>query len=60
MQRIIDRIRTNKIKRIVFASVDRSPHCVQLHYIQEELCKMMGLSNVKIEATTVNINISIK
>ena len=42
-------LRTKKIKKIVFASVDRSPHCVQLHYIQDELRKMMDLSNIKIK-----------
>ena len=42
-------LRTNKIKRIIFASVDRSPHCIQLHYIQDELRKMMDLSNIEIE-----------
>lgn len=42
-------IRTKKVKRIIFASVDRSPHCIQLHYIQDELQKMMDLTNVKIE-----------
>ena len=42
-------LRTNKIKRIIFASLNKSPHCIQLHYIQEELIKMMDLSNVEIE-----------
>ena len=42
-------IRTNKIKKIIFASVDKSPHCIQLHYIQDELQKMMNLSNIEIE-----------
>lgn len=42
-------LRTKKVKRIIFASVDRSPHCIQLHYIQDELQKMMDLTNVKIE-----------
>ena len=42
-------LRTNKVKRIIFASVDKSPHCIQLHYIQDELRKMMDLSNVEIE-----------
>ena len=41
-------IRTKKIKKIIFASVDKSPHCIQLHYIQDELQKMMDLSDVKI------------
>lgn len=42
-------LRTGKIDRIIFASVDKSPHCIQLHYIQEELRKMMKLNNIKIE-----------
>lgn len=42
-------LRTNIIEKIIFVSVDRSPHCVQLHYIEEELRKMMGLNNVVIE-----------
>ncbi len=42
-------IRTKKVKRVIFATVDRSPHCIQLHYIQDELQKMMDLTNVKIE-----------
>ena len=42
-------IRTKKVKKIIFASVDKSPHCIQLHYIQDELQKMMDLSNVEIE-----------
>jgi len=41
--------RTNKIKRVIFASVDKSPHCIQLHYIQDELQKMMDLSDVEIK-----------
>lgn len=42
-------LRTGKIKTIIFASVDKSPHCIQLHYIQDELRKMMNLDNVKIQ-----------
>lgn len=42
-------IRTKKINRIIFASVDKSPHCIQLHYIQDELSKMMDLTNIEIE-----------
>lgn len=42
-------LRTKKIKRIIFASIDKSPHCIQLHYIQDELRKMMNLSNIEIE-----------
>lgn len=42
-------LRTKRISKVVFASVDKSPHCVQLHYIQEELRKMMSLDNICIE-----------
>lgn len=41
-------IRTGKIKKIIFASVDKSPHCVQLHYIRNELNKMMNLTNLSL------------
>ena len=40
---------TGKIKTLIFATVDRSPHCVQMHYIQNELRRMMDLSKVRIE-----------
>ena len=53
-------LRTNKIKRIIFASVDRSPHCIQLHYIQDELKKMMDLSNIEINNYVVVDNELIK
>lgn len=38
--KILGMIRANKIRRIVFASVDKSPHCIQLHYIQNEIRKL--------------------
>ena len=53
-------LRTNKIKRIIFASVDKSPHCIQLHYIQDELRKMMDLSNIEIENYVIVNNELIK
>lgn len=53
-------LRANKIKRIIFASVDKSPHCIQLHYIQDELRKMMNLSNIEIENYVVVNNELIK
>jgi hypothetical protein len=53
-------LRANKIKKIVFASVDKSPHCIQLHYIQDELRKMMDLSNIEIENYVVVNNELIK
>lgn len=53
-------LRTGKIKRIIFASVDKSPHCIQLHYIQDELRKMMNLENIEIENYVVVNNELIK
>ena len=41
-------LRTGKVKTIIFATVDRSPHCVQMHYIQSELRNNMNLDNIKI------------
>lgn len=41
-------VRTGKIKKIIFATLNKSPHCVQVHYIQDELRKMMSLKNVEI------------
>jgi hypothetical protein len=38
--KIAGMIRTNKVRQIIFATVDKSPHCIQLHYIQEELTKL--------------------
>ena len=42
-------LRTKKISKIIFASVDKSPHCIQLHYIQDELRKIMNLDKIQIE-----------
>lgn len=41
-------LRTGKIKNIIFATVDKSPHCTQVHYIRNELEKMMSLNNINI------------
>ena len=38
--KILGMVRAKDIKRIIFVSVDRSPHCVQLHYIQDEIIKL--------------------
>lgn len=42
-------IRTGKIKNIIFATVDKSPHCIQVHYIRNELEKMMNLDGICIK-----------
>ena len=53
-------LRTGKIKNIIFATVDKSPHCIQMHYIQDELRKMMNLDNIKITNYVVVDNELIK
>ena len=53
-------LRTNKIQKIIFASVDKSPHCIGMHYIQDELRKMMDLSNIEIENYVIVDNELIK
>ena len=46
--KIIGMICRASIDKIIFASVDKSPHCVQLHYIENEIRKAMDISNIKI------------
>ncbi len=41
-------LRTGKVKNMIFATVDKSPHCIQVHYIRNELEKMMNLENINI------------
>ena len=42
-------IRTGKVLNIIFATVDESQHCIQMHYIQDELREMMNLENINIK-----------
>ena len=44
--KIIGMVARGKIKKLVFATVDKSPHCVQVHYIRNELEKMMDLKDI--------------
>ena len=39
--KICGAISTNNIKSITFASVNKSPHCIQLHYIKHEIERVM-------------------
>lgn len=43
-----------------FATVDKAPHCVQVHYIRNELEKMMDLANINITNYVVIDNKLIK
>lgn len=35
---------TGRVTKLIFASVDRSPHCTQLHYIKHEIERTMELN----------------
>lgn len=47
--KIIGMIIRKEVKNIIFVSVDKSPHCVQLHYIVTELKKIPDIDNIKIK-----------
>lgn len=34
---------TGRTKKLIYATVDRSPHCTQLHYIDHEVRRMMDV-----------------
>ncbi|MBQ8425701.1 MAG: hypothetical protein IJX17_06755 [Clostridia bacterium] len=38
--KLLGMIRAKKISKVIFASVDKSPHCIQLHYLQDEIIKL--------------------
>ena len=46
--KIIGMVAREKIKKLVFATVDKSPHCVQLHYVVKELENAINLDNIEI------------
>lgn len=37
-----------KVNKIIFATVDKSPHCVQMHYIEGEVRKAMNVEDIEI------------
>ena len=37
-----------KVKKLIFATVDKSPHCTQMHYIEHEIVKAMNLDDMEI------------
>ena len=47
--KIIGMVARGKIENLIFATVDKSPHCVQLHYVVKELENAMNLDNIAIK-----------
>ena len=52
--KIIGMLSRVDVKEIIFASVDESPHCIQLHYIENEIRKAMNKEIEMIHYVTVN------
>ena len=46
--KIIGMIARGKIKKMIFATVDKSPHCIQLHYVVKELENAVDISKIEI------------
>lgn len=46
--KVIGMLSRVKVNKIIYASVDKSPHCIQLHYIDKEIQKAIDLSNIEI------------
>ena len=47
--KIAGMIARKKCKELTFVTVDKSPHCVQLHYVVKELENIMDLKDIKIK-----------
>lgn len=46
--KVIGMLARGKIKKLIFATVDKSPHCIQLHYIIKESENAIDISNIEI------------
>lgn len=46
--KIIGMVARGKIRKLVFATIDKSPHCVQLHYVIKELENAIDLSHIEV------------
>lgn len=51
--KICGMISTKKITSITFASVNKSPHCTQLHYIKNEIKRMMDNKDLPFMANVI-------
>ena len=43
--KIVSALRTGNISELIFVTVDKSPHCIQLHYIRNEIEKIFSTKN---------------
>jgi hypothetical protein len=54
INKLIGMLSRVKVDKIIFASVDKSPHCVQLHYIENEIRKAMNIDTQIIHYVAVD------
>lgn len=47
--KVLDILAREKTKKISIVTVDKSPHCVQLHYLTKEIENILGLSKVEMK-----------
>ena len=45
--KVIGMLSRVKVKKVIFATVDKSPHCIQMHYIENEIKKAMKLDETE-------------
>ena len=45
--KVIGMLSRVKVKKVIFATVDKSPHCIQMHYIENEIKKAMSLDETE-------------
>ena len=46
--KLIGMVARENIKKLIFATIDKSPHCVQLHYVIKELENAIDISNIEV------------
>ena len=58
--KLLGMIRARNVSKVIFASVDKSPHCIQLHYLQDEITKLgfeiEFINYVAVDNTLIKIN----
>ena len=54
--KIIGMLARGKVKKLIFATVDKSPHCVQLHYVIKELENAIDISNIEVISLSKNLS----
>ncbi|MGB9748713.1 MAG: hypothetical protein ACP5OZ_04815 [Candidatus Woesearchaeota archaeon] len=54
--KIVSILRKGNVKEIIFVTVDKSPHCVQLHYIRNEIEKIIKTREFEMKNFVISDN----